>query len=68
MLVFASRNWWQNGNSTKLCQERFRLVVRKHFFTVRVVRHWNRVPSKGLMPSCLSAFKRHLDNNLGNML
>ena len=56
------------GNGSKLRQGRFRLHIRKHFFTERVVKRCNRLPRAVIDAPCLSVFKRHLDNALNNML
>ncbi|KAK4829900.1 hypothetical protein QYF61_007292 [Mycteria americana] len=57
-----------HGNGSKLHQGRFRLDIRKHFFTKRVVKHWNRLPRGVVDAPSPPVFKRHLDNALKNML
>ncbi|KFZ59909.1 hypothetical protein N338_02302, partial [Podiceps cristatus] len=49
-------------------QGRFRLDVRKRFFTQRVVEPWNRLPREAVTAPSLAAFKKHLDNTLRHMV
>ena len=56
------------GNGMKLHQGKFRLDIRKRFFTERVVGHWNRLPRELLMAPSLSEFKEHLDDALSHMV
>ena len=55
------------GNGFKLRQGRFRLHIRRTFFTQRVVMHWNRLP-KVVDTQSLEAFKARLDVALGSLV
>ena len=54
--------------SFKLKEGTFRLDVRKKFFTVRVVRHWNRSPREAVAAPSLGVFKARLDGALSNLV
>ncbi|GAB0186088.1 triadin [Grus japonensis] len=56
------------GNGFKLKEGRFRLAVRKKFFTVRAVRQWNRLPREAVDAPSLEVFKARLDGALGNLV
>ncbi|KFO80641.1 hypothetical protein N303_04583, partial [Cuculus canorus] len=54
-------------NAYKLERGRFRLDMRKNFFTMRVVRHWNRLPREAMDAPSLEMFKARLDGALGSL-
>ena len=58
------------GNDLKLRQERFRLDIRRKFFTQRsqVVTHWNRLPKEVVAAPFLEAFKTSLFVDLGSLI
>jgi len=52
------------GNSPKFPQGWFRLDIGKKFFTERVVRHWNRLPTEVVESPCLEVLTRCVDLSL----
>jgi len=59
---------WQRGNGFKLEEDRFGLDIKKKSFTLSVVRHWNRLPSKVVNTLSLEAFKARQDGDLSNLV
>ena len=56
------------SNGFKLKEGIFRLDLRKKFFTVRVVRHWNRLPREAVAAPSLAVIKARLDGALSNLV
>jgi len=55
------------GNSFKLKDDRFRLDIRRKFFTMRVVKHWNSRPREAVDAPSLEVLKARLDGALSNL-
>ena len=49
------------SNSFKLKENRFKLDIRKEFFTMRVVGHWHRLPREAVETPSLEVFRAKLD-------
>jgi len=55
-------------NGCKLKEGRFRLDIRKRYFTMRVVKHWHRLPREAVAAPSLEVFKAWLDGTLSNLV
>ncbi|KFO56644.1 hypothetical protein N302_00731, partial [Corvus brachyrhynchos] len=55
-------------NGFKLRDGKLSLDTWKKFFTVRVVRHWHRLPREAVDAPSLGVFKARLDGALGNLV
>ena len=56
------------GNGFKLKEVRLRLDKRKKFLTMRVVKHWNRLPREVVDAPSLETFKVRLNGALNNLI
>ncbi|KFQ33552.1 hypothetical protein N332_14948, partial [Mesitornis unicolor] len=55
-------------NGFKLEEGRFRLDIRRKFFTARAVRHWHRLPREAVDAPSLEVFKARLDRALSSVV
>ncbi|KFR13845.1 hypothetical protein N306_00384, partial [Opisthocomus hoazin] len=55
-------------NGFKLREGRFRLDIRKKFFTMRVGKPGNRLPREAVEAPSLETFKARLDGALSNLV
>ena len=46
------------GNGFRLKDKRFRLDIMKKFLTIRMVKHWNRLPREMMNTSSLETFRQ----------
>ncbi|KFV65679.1 hypothetical protein N307_01766, partial [Dryobates pubescens] len=53
---------------SKLEEGRFSLNIRIKFFTARVVKQWNRLPSEVMDAPSLEVFKARLDEALSSLV
>ncbi|KFW05240.1 hypothetical protein N327_13908, partial [Fulmarus glacialis] len=55
-------------NGFKLKEGRFRLNIRKKFFTMRVMKQWHRLPREVVDAPSLETFKVRLDGALSSLM
>ncbi|KFR16886.1 hypothetical protein N306_02969, partial [Opisthocomus hoazin] len=55
-------------NGCKLKEGRLRLDIRKKFFTMRVVKHWNRLPREAVAAPSQAVFRARLDVALSSLV
>jgi len=61
-------NGFKQARGFKLKQGRFTSDIQKKFLTLRVVRHWHRLPREAVDAPSLKVFKARLDGAWSNLV
>jgi len=56
------------GNNFTLKEGRFKVDIRKKFFIMKVVKHWNRLPTEDMNAPSLEVFQARLDEDLSSLV
>ena len=56
------------NNGHKLAEGKFRLDIRRRYFTVRAARIWNQLPREVALAPTLGVLKRRLDEYLAGVI
>lgn len=56
------------SNRCNLKEGKSRLEIRRKFFTVKMMRHWNRLPSEAVGIATLAGFKDRMDKPLSYLV
>ena len=56
------------NNGHELAEGKFRLDIRRRYFTVRAARIWNQLPREVVLAPALGVFKRRLDEHLAGVI
>ena len=63
VMPFTFDNSSRRGHSLKMTKNHVKTSLRKHFFSVRVVNHWNSLPAEIVQAPTMNTFKNRLDRH-----
>ena len=66
--IFILNDSSRRGHPFKIYKPRCELDIRKRYFSVRVINHWNSLSSNTVNSKSIQTFKRLLQLDLGNVL
>ena len=63
-ILYGPPDLWMTITWATIFKRRFRLDIRKHVFSNRVVNNWNALPENCISSSTVNTFKKHISSAL----